>query len=80
MQPDEIKVLIEGALPDCTAQVSSEDGKHIAALIVSSAFEGLLPVKRQQMVYAALNEHISSGAIHALQMKTLTPAEQAARS
>ncbi|ACR13630.1 BolA family protein [Teredinibacter turnerae] len=80
MQPDEIKALIEAALPECTAQVNSDDGKHVAALIVSPAFEGLMPVKRQQLVYGALNEHISSGTIHALQMKTLTPAEHAARS
>ncbi|TVZ40743.1 acid stress-induced BolA-like protein IbaG/YrbA [Alteromonadaceae bacterium 2753L.S.0a.02] len=80
MQPDEIKALLESTLPECTAQVVSEDGKHIAAVIVSTAFEGLMPVKRQQLVYAALNEQISSGVIHAFQMKTLTPAENAARS
>jgi acid stress-induced BolA-like protein IbaG/YrbA len=33
-------------------------------------------VKRQQTVYRVLNEHISSGAIHAVSMRLLTPNEQ----
>lgn len=82
MQPDEIKALIEAGIAGTTVeQISSdEDGKHTVAVIVSSSFEGLLPVKRQQLVYAALDDAISSGAIHALQMKTLTPAQWAAQN
>ena len=45
---------------------------------VGDLFDGLNAVKRQQAVYDVLNEHISSGAIHAVTMRLSTPAEQAA--
>ena len=45
------------------------------AIVVSEAFAGLSPVKKQQMVYAPLNEHITSGELHALTIKAYTPAE-----
>ncbi len=51
------------------------DGRHFEITIVSSHFEGHRPVKKQQMVYAVLNEKIADGVIHAVMMKTLTPAE-----
>lgn len=51
------------------------DGRHFEITVVSSQFEGQRPVKKQQMVYAALNEKIADGTLHAVMMKTLTPAE-----
>jgi len=82
MQPDEIIALIEANIADAKVeQISSdEDGKHTVVVIVSPSFEGLMPVKRQQLVYAALNDAFSSGDIHALQMKTLTPAQWSAQN
>lgn len=77
MQPEEIKSVIETEIADARVEDISSDGKHTAIVIVSPAFEGLTPVKRQQLVYSVLNDAISSGAIHALQMKTLTPAQWA---
>ncbi len=55
------------------------DGRHFEIAVVSAQFEGLRPVKKQQMVYAALNEKIADGTIHAVMMQTLTPAEWQAR-
>ena len=52
------------------------DGRHFFATIVSSAFEGKLRVARHQQVYRALGERMRE-QIHALSMKTLTPAEWA---
>lgn len=74
MQPNEIKALLEAGIKDARAEVSS-DGYHVQVTVISPAFENLRPVPRQQLVYRALGEHIASGAIHAVQMKTLTPAE-----
>ena len=74
MQPEDIKALLESGLANARADVTS-DGSHVNALIVSPAFEGLRPVQRQQLVYKLVSEHIGSGAIHAFNMKTLTPAE-----
>lgn len=51
------------------------DGRHFDITVVSAQFEGQRPVKKQQMVYAALNEKIADGTIHAVMMKTLTPSE-----
>jgi acid stress-induced BolA-like protein IbaG/YrbA len=53
------------------------DGRHFFATIVSKEFEGLLRVRRHQRVYAALGDRMRE-EIHALSMKTLTPAEWAA--
>ncbi|MCA9666884.1 MAG: BolA family transcriptional regulator [Myxococcales bacterium] len=46
---------------------------HFKAIIVSGRFEGQGRVQRQRTVFAALGE--LTGRIHALTMKTLTPAE-----
>jgi acid stress-induced BolA-like protein IbaG/YrbA len=51
------------------------DGRHFDITVVSAQFEGQRPVKKQQMVYASLNEKIADGTIHAVMMKTLTPSE-----
>ena len=53
------------------------DGRHFFATIVSAEFEGLARVRRHQRVYTALGDRMRE-QIHALSMKTLTPAEYAA--
>ena len=47
---------------------------HFRVLIVSAAFEGQTPVARQRAVNAALREELA-GPVHALALKTMTPAE-----
>lgn len=75
MKPEEIKTLIKQSIPTSNVEVSSDDGHHFQALVVSSAFEGLNLVKRQQLIYKSLGDLISSGALHALSLKTFTTAE-----
>ncbi len=75
MQIDEVQRLIEATLPDSRVSVKSSDGSHFDVEVVSAAFAGLTPVKRQKMVYAAINASITSGAIHAVSLKTHTPEE-----
>ena len=55
------------------------DGQHFYATIVAADFEGLNRVRRHQRVYAALGDRMRA-EIHALSMKTLTPAEWAAQA
>jgi len=55
------------------------DGRHFFATIVSAEFEGLLRVRRHQRVYAALGDRMRE-QVHALSMKTLTPAEYSAQN
>lgn len=75
MQANEIKLLIEAGLKDCTAIVEGEDGVHFTATVVTPEFSGKSRVQKQQMVYATLGNRIHDGTIHALSIKTLTPAE-----
>jgi acid stress-induced BolA-like protein IbaG/YrbA len=79
MDPNEIKAILQAALPDCTIDVSG-DGRHFDLLVVGDVFSGARTIKRQQMIYGILNDHISSGTIHAVNMKTYTLEEWAARS
>ncbi len=53
------------------------DGRHFFATIVSAAFDGASRVARHQLVYRALGDKMRA-EIHALSMKTLTPAEWSA--
>ena len=59
---------------DCETVEVSGDGRHFEALIVSSAFEGQSRIARHQHVYRALGDRMRQ-EIHALSMRTLTPAE-----
>jgi acid stress-induced BolA-like protein IbaG/YrbA len=52
------------------------DGRHFFATIVSPEFDGLPRVRRHQRVYQTLGDRMRE-QIHALSMKTLTPAEWA---
>ena len=76
MQAEEIKALLIAGIARCDVEVSGE-GNHFDISVVGDVFEGLNAVKRQQLVYAVINEHIASGTIHAVNIKTLTRAEAA---
>ncbi|MCB9741102.1 MAG: BolA family transcriptional regulator [Alphaproteobacteria bacterium] len=80
MEPDAIREILERALPDCTAVVTDDAGdkQHFSAEVVSSAFEGLPRVRQHRLVYQALGG-LADGRIHALALKTYTPARWNAR-
>lgn len=59
------------------AGARAEGESHFRVEIVSNAFAGKSRVERQRMVYAALAEEMARD-IHALQLATLTPAEDRA--
>ncbi len=73
MNPEDIKQRILAALPECDVEVTG-DGSHFEA-VVGEVFAGLSPVKKQQLVYKAVNDLITSGALHALTIKAFTPEE-----
>lgn len=75
--PADVKRYIAQGLA-CEQLEVDGDGRHFQALIVSAAFEGKSRVQRHQLVYAALGERMRE-EVHALSMKTLTPAEAAAQ-
>lgn len=75
MNLNEIKELIERAVPQSTAYVLDpmNDGQHLQAFVISPAFEGLPVFKQQQMVMTALKDIFQT--VHALGLKTFTPAK-----
>ncbi|WP_148863415.1 BolA family protein [Marinobacter fonticola] len=78
MQAEDVAKLVREQLPDCEIQVQN-DGNHYLVVAVGERFEGMSPVKKQQLIYGALNEQLSEGTIHALTIKAFTPAQWAAR-
>lgn len=77
MTPTEILAILQAAQPDVTWAVDG-DGYKYEVNAVGAVFDGLNAVKRQQFVYRILNPYIADGRIHAVTIRTLTPAEQAA--
>ena len=77
MTTEEIRQKIESGINGSRAQVRdyTGTGDHFEVVVVSSSFEGLTPVKRHQMVYAALGAAVDGTTIHAIALKTLTPAQ-----
>ena len=76
METSEVKKIIEAGISGCEATVTA-DGSKYTAIVVSDEFEGKTMVAEQKMVYALVNDHIISGAIHALTIKAYTPTEWA---
>jgi acid stress-induced BolA-like protein IbaG/YrbA len=72
-----IENLLRDQMPDCEIRVVGGGGKF-QVTAVGPTFAGLNAVRRQQAVYQILNEHIASGAIHAVSMQLMTPEEAAA--
>jgi acid stress-induced BolA-like protein IbaG/YrbA len=78
MTADQLKHIIAAGLA-CEHLEVEGDGRHWFATIVSAEFEGKRPIARHQRVYATLGQRMASDEVHALSMKTLTPAEWAAQ-
>jgi acid stress-induced BolA-like protein IbaG/YrbA len=79
MTADQLQALITAGLA-CDHCALEGDGRHWYATIVSSAFEGKRLIQRHQQVYATLGSRMHTDEVHALSMKTYTPAEWAAQS
>jgi len=73
---EQISKIIAAELSDAEIEVSGADGKY-QINVIADIFADLNSVKRQQTVYRIINEHISSGAIHAVSMLLLTKEEHA---
>jgi len=75
--PQEIKDALGKALP--VSMVETQDltggGDHWQLIIVSPAFEGKGLVEQHRLVNEALKEPIGDQRIHALALKTYSPAQ-----
>ena len=78
MTPEEVREVIESNIPDATAEVTTprgvDDDDHLAATVVSPAFADKSLVEQHDMVYDALDDHMTTD-IHAVELTTRTPEE-----
>lgn len=77
ISPDEIKATLSKGLP--ISVVETQDltggGDHWQVIIVSPAFEGKGLVEQHRMVNEVLKEPLADQRIHALSLKTYSPAQ-----
>ncbi len=78
MTPSQIAQLIKQKMNPARVDVSGEEGKFTAE-VISDEFSGLTPIKRHRLVYACVNDEITSGALHALTIIAKTPDEASPR-
>ncbi|PUE52048.1 BolA family protein [Limnohabitans parvus] len=79
MNAEQLQAIIAAGL-DCTHLTVEGDGRHWSAVVVSEVFAGMRPIARHQRVYATLGQKMHTDEVHALSMKTYTPAEWAAQA
>lgn len=77
MEPESIRALLQAGFRDAEVEVVG-DGRHFQARIVSPDFADLPLLRRHRLVYDLLRSHIDSEVLHAISMRTLTPAQAAA--
>ncbi|SUO96602.1 BolA/IbaG family iron-sulfur metabolism protein [Suttonella ornithocola] len=71
MQEQLIESRIREALGENTEiTLSTSDGVHYSATVISEAFAGHSRLEQHRMVMKALEDIISSNEVHALQLKT----------
>ena len=72
--PDELKRRIETHLPGSTAEVVDTTGTedHFRAHVRAPQFAGLPLIEQHKLVYAAVQDMLDDGSIHALSMKTVS--------
>ncbi|MBH24586.1 MAG: hypothetical protein CMH57_09060 [Myxococcales bacterium] len=79
MTPEQLQALIRRSLPD--AEVHAEDltgtRDHWRLTVISEAFEGERLVAQHRMINEALAAQLKDNTIHALSLKTYTPARWA---
>jgi stress-induced morphogen len=77
ISPDEIKETLAKALP--VTLIETQDltggGDHWQLIIVSPDFEGKGLIDQHRMVNEALKEPMADQRIHALSLKTFSPAQ-----
>ena len=75
---EDVKKWIEQNLDESEVEISG-DGRHFDAVIVCAGFAGKTRIQQHQMVYGALGDRMKDD-IHALSMRTMTPADRTAET
>ena len=74
MDAKTVEAMVSEALDGATVSVEGS-GANYDITVVSEVFADMRPVRKQQTVYATINAAIASGSIHAVNIRTFTPAE-----
>ena len=74
---DDIEQRLVSRFEDAEHLGVSMEGNHLSVTLAWRGFDGMMPVKRQQAVYALLNDYIASGEVHAVHMSLFSPAQWA---
>ncbi len=74
-RPDVLEVVNESHMH----AVAADAEMHFKVVVVSSSFEGTLPLSRHREVHKLLDVELNNG-LHALSISTFTPEEWTARS
>jgi acid stress-induced BolA-like protein IbaG/YrbA len=70
---DELKGMIESALPGAEVEMLDEGGgDHLRAIVAAPQFDGLSRIEQHRLVKAAVQERMDDGTIHALSI-TVAP-------
>lgn len=71
---EELKSMIEAALPGAEVSVLDEGGgDHLRAIVVAPQFAGESRINQHRMVKAAVKSRFDDGSIHALSLQTSVP-------
>jgi acid stress-induced BolA-like protein IbaG/YrbA len=74
MSLSDIQEQLDQAFPECQNCVET-DGHTYKIKVIGTVFNNLNAVKRQQLVYKAINDLIVDGRVHAVSIQALTPNE-----
>ncbi len=70
----ELKAMIEAALPGAEVEVMDEGGgDHLRAIVAAPQFAGESRINQHRLVKAAVRERFEDGTIHALSIETRVP-------
>jgi len=71
---DDVKTLIEGAIPGSQVEVIDEGGgDHLRVNVTASHFEGMSRIEQHRLVKSAVRERSDTGELHSLTIKTSVP-------
>lgn len=70
--PDEVRLLIEAALPGAEVEVTDDTGtqNHLTATVKAPQFEGLSRLDQHRLVKKAVQARFDDGSIHALSIRS----------
>ena len=71
---DDVKTLIESAIPGSQVEVIDEGGgDHLRVNVTASQFEDMSRIEQHRLVKSAVRERSDTGELHSLTIKTSVP-------